>query len=156
MSQPITELRRVNVRAIILKDGKLLAVKHKTSTGEESPYWAVPGGGLDPMESIEDGLQREILEETGVVAKPGKLLFIQQFPSKREGRDEELELFFFVDGSDAYQNIDLTKTSHGDAEIARMEFIDPTSEQILPAFLSTIDIARYITEDQPVYISSQL
>ena len=56
MSQPITELRRVNVRAIIWKDGKLLAVKHKTSPGEESPYWAVPGGGLDPMESIEDGL----------------------------------------------------------------------------------------------------
>ena len=38
--------RRINVRAIIYKDGKLLAVKHKHGDNI-SHYYAVPGGGLD-------------------------------------------------------------------------------------------------------------
>ena len=44
------EKRRVNVRGIIWRDGKLLAVKHKNNDGSEADYWAVPGGGLDPHE----------------------------------------------------------------------------------------------------------
>lgn len=51
--------RRVGVRAIIYKDGKILAVKHKTKDGEAS-FWAIPGGGLEPGESIENGLRREV------------------------------------------------------------------------------------------------
>ena len=52
--------RRVNVRGIIWREGKILAVKHKDPDGTESSYWAVPGGGLDLLEWVEDGVQREI------------------------------------------------------------------------------------------------
>ena len=69
--------RRINVRAIIYKDGKLLAVKHKHGDNI-SHYYAVPGGGLDPHESLVDGLARELREETGIDAVIGNLLFIQQ------------------------------------------------------------------------------
>ena len=65
--------RRINVRAIIYKDGKLLAVKHKHGDNI-SHYYAVPGGGLDPQESLIDGLARELHEETGIDAVIGNLL----------------------------------------------------------------------------------
>lgn len=144
--------RRVNVRSIIFNDGKLLAVKHKTSTGGEADYWAIPGGGLDPHESLENGTRREVMEELGVTARVGKLLFMQQFASTRKGFSEELELFFHIENPEDFSTIDFTTTSHGADELARCEFIDPKKEQLLPLFLSTIDIASHIERDSPVRI----
>lgn len=148
--------RRINVRAIIWHKGKLLAVKHKSKSGEESPYWALPGGGLDPLESLEDGIARELMEEFGVTAKVGRMLFGQQFPSSREYRDEELEFYYLITNPEGFMSIDLAATSHGTAELARVEFIDPSTHDIMPVLLTTIDIARYVDTVQPVFIANNL
>ena len=150
------EKRRVNVRGIIWRDGKLLAVKHKNSDGSEADYWAIPGGGLDPHESLAAGTARELMEETAIPAAVGKLLFIQQFRSIRRGYEEELELFFHIENPDDFTHIDLTATSHGVEEIARIEFIDPTTELVYPRFISDIDMNDYVTRDQPVYFFENL
>ena len=147
--------RRVNVRAIIYKDGKLLAVKHKH--GEDiSHYYAVPGGGLDPQESLVDGLARELREETGVNAVIGNLLFIQQFPSARAGYAEELEFFFTVKNPDDFININLETTSHGAEELAVCEFVDPASVTLYPEFLQSIDLAGYANNDRPTLVIDNL
>ncbi len=148
--------RRVNVRAIIWDGSKLLAVKHKTKSGQEADYWALPGGGLDPLESLEDGVKRELLEETGIAPKIGKLLFGQQLLSGRSRYDEELEFFYHVTNPEAYASIDLTQSSHGAIELDRCEFIDPRRERILPEFLQTIDIEAHISGDLPVTIVNNL
>lgn len=152
----ILEKRRVNVRALIWHEGKLLAVKHKSEHGGEANYWCVPGGGLDPMESLEDGLRREILEETGVKAQIGRLVLIQQFPSERKHRDEELEFFFVVENGADFTAIDLSKTSHGLEELSRIEFIDPSKEYILPKVLSTPELIAAMKSEQPVIIYNEL
>lgn len=144
--------RRVNVRAIIYQNGKLLAVKHLGSNGEAAAYYAVPGGGLDPHESLEQGLVRELFEELGVTAKVGRLLFIQQFPSGREGYEEELEFFFAIDNPEDFTNLDISATSHGSIELAVCEFVDPHSVTIYPKFLQQIEIEPYCTDAHPVLI----
>lgn len=146
--------RRIGVRAIIFKDGKILANKFYDGGGE-STHWATPGGGLDPHESLVDGLTREIIEETGITPKIGRLLFVQQFSSGRQDRDEELEFFFHVTNPEDFTLIDLAATTHGAAELTRCEFIDPT-QYLLPKFLQTIDIASYITEQKPVFLFTEL
>jgi len=147
--------RRINVRAIIYKDGKLLAVKHKH--GEDiSHYYAVPGGGLDPQESLVDGLARELREETGINAVIGNLLFIQQFPSARAGYAEELEFFFTVKNPDDFININLETTSHGAEELAVCEFVDPASVTLYPEFLQSIDIVGYANNDRPTLVIDNL
>lgn len=148
--------RRINVRAIVWRDGKILGVKHKDDNGSESEYWAVPGGGLDPLESLHDGVRREMMEETGVEASIGKLLFIQQFRSRRAGFDEELELFFHVEDSPEFDAVDLASTSHGAAEIARIEFVDPKTVNILPKILSTLDLSTLIAQDASVDVVDNL
>jgi len=147
--------RRIGVRAIIFKDGKLLANKFHSENGE-SAYWATPGGGLDPHESLEQGLARELMEETGIKAQVGKLLFIQQFRSTRANRDEELEFFFHVTNPEAFTQVKLDETTHGAQELTRCEYINPTKEYLLPAFLQSIDIESYIKADKPVFIANEL
>lgn len=140
------------------EDGLVFAVKHKDrTTGEESKYWATFGGGLDPHESLHDGLVRESVEETGIVPKIGRLLFIQQFVAyHRDGRTtEKMELFFHVENTEDYkQPIDLSSTSHG-YELERVDFV-PTDSFILPSFLSSINVREFIDTNQPVYLINNL
>lgn len=145
--------RRIAVRGIIIKNDKVLAVKHKNADGDEVDFWAIPGGGLNPHESLADGLTREILEELGVVPKLGRLLFIQQY---RDEKREYLELFFHITNAENFQDIDLASTSHGTLEISRCEFIDSKKEHLLPTFLQSVDITAALAESSPIQIESYL
>ena len=147
--QPV---RRVNVRGIIFKDGKVFAQTIKKN-GVEGNYWCTPGGGIDPAESLENALHREMIEETGVVPKIGRLLLMQQF---HDGEKEHLEFFFLIENAEDYETIDLASTSHGGLEIGRCGFIDPSEENLLPKVLQTLDIASYVNEVQPVLVINML
>lgn len=144
--------RRVNVRAIIYQNGKLLAVKHRHENGKAVAYYAVPGGGLDPNESLQQGLKREIVEELGVEPVVGRLLFTQQYHTIRKGFDEELELFFAIENVDDFESLDISATSHGSAELAVCEYVDPREVEIFPRFLSTIELSAYFSDTLPVLV----
>jgi 8-oxo-dGTP pyrophosphatase MutT (NUDIX family) len=146
--------RRVNVRGVIFNDGKLFCQQLKPGANKEiRDYWCTPGGGLDDDESLHDGLRREMIEETGIAPKIGKLLFVQQF---HDGKKEQLEFFFHIENPEDYTVIDLTATSHGELEIAHCEFVDPKTHHILPSLLQSIDIESHIETAQPVLIDSEL
>ncbi len=145
--------RRIATRGIIEKDGTIFAVKHKDEHGNEVDFWAVPGGGLDPLESIDDNLTREMIEETGIAPKIGKLLFVQQY---RDEKREYLEFFFHITNTEDYSAVDLTLTTHGALELSRCEFINPKTEIILPDFLQTIDLQSALTPNTPPHIFSYL
>lgn len=148
--------RRVAIRGIIYRDGQILATKQREDDGTESEHWSTFGGGLDPQESLIDGLQREMIEETGIVPKIGKLLFIQQFKNPDDPTKEHLEFFFNIENTEDYETIDLSATTHGAQEIVRAEFIDPKTAHVLPAFLSEIEVNDYVENDLPVYIYNNL
>lgn len=150
--------RRIGVRGIAYKDGKLLSVLHKDHDGNPVDWWAIPGGGLDPGESIEQCVAREMIEETGIEPKIGRLLFVQQFPFTRHTGEvrEQMEFFFHLENPEAYEAIDLTTTTHGAQELAEISWIDPKSSNVLPEFLQTIDLELYTTTNQPVYIWNEL
>lgn len=54
---------RVTVKGLCVKDGKLLLVREPRAGGGQ---WDLPGGGLDFGESFQEGLEREVREETGL------------------------------------------------------------------------------------------
>lgn len=153
------DARRVCVRGIILKDGSLFCQELKNADGSGRGFWCTPGGGLEPGESLVEGVRREIVEETGVEPVVGNLLFVQQYsennPNTDHNASEFLEFFFHIKNAEDFEAVDLTATSHGTAEIYRCEFIDPKTENILPKFLQTIDIQPYLESDQPVYLYSE-
>ena len=87
-----------------------------------------------------------------MTAKPGKLLFIQQFPSSRASYEEELEFFFAVDNPDDFTDIDISQTTHGAQELAVCEYIDSSQCVLYPEFLQHTDIAQYINSNQSVLV----
>ena len=125
--------RRITVRGIIEKDGRLFCVRQKHSDGSVNDFWCTPGGGLESQESLHDALRRELVEELGVAPKIGTLLAVQQY---RESHIEFLEFFFNIENADEYTSIDLEMTSHGTQELVEYDFIDPSSVFILPEFLN--------------------
>ncbi|MCH5288145.1 MAG: NUDIX hydrolase [Christensenellaceae bacterium] len=53
---------QVRVTGVLIEDGRLLLVKQKLS---EARSWSLPGGRLERGETLEQGVVREIKEETG-------------------------------------------------------------------------------------------
>jgi ADP-ribose pyrophosphatase YjhB (NUDIX family) len=146
--------RRIAVRGIIFKDGKLLCQKLTAYRRDDRDFWCTPGGGLDIGEQLEDGLRREMIEETGIDPKIGRLLFMQQF--SEDGKKEQMEFFFLIENPEDYMAINLEETTHGVLEIEQVEFINPKTEVVLPAFLQTIDLDHLTSVVEPVRIYNEI
>lgn len=72
------EIERTIVSAVIFsKDGKLLmGRKDPSKGGVYSDCWHIPGGGVDPEETFEDALKREVREETGIDIAPYEIIAV--------------------------------------------------------------------------------
>jgi 8-oxo-dGTP diphosphatase len=56
------------------KEGKVLVLKRTHGDEQDSDMWDIPGGGIEEGEIIEDGLKREVKEETGLLIQDVKIL----------------------------------------------------------------------------------
>jgi len=63
----------VRVAAVVVKDGRVLLARHEK--GGES-YWVLPGGAVEPGETLAEALQRELREEAGLAVEPGDIIFV--------------------------------------------------------------------------------
>lgn len=71
--QSNSQLPVVGVGAIVVHEGAVLLVKRGQQPNEGE--WAIPGGKLKWGETLKQGAEREILEETGVTIEAGELLY---------------------------------------------------------------------------------
>ena len=60
------------VGAVVVHEGRLLLVRRGREPGRG--LWSVPGGRLEPGESLAQGCAREVLEETGLRVVPGDVV----------------------------------------------------------------------------------
>ncbi len=66
-------IQKVRVEAVLVENEKILLVQQKVSS---SRNWSLPGGTLETGESIEQGIKRELKEETGLDIAIEKLLYV--------------------------------------------------------------------------------
>lgn len=82
---------RVICRAVILdkNNNKILLVRNKGAR-----FWYPAGGGWQPGESMTDCVEREVLEETGLIVHLERLLYVQQFSPN--AKEVHLEMFWLA------------------------------------------------------------
>jgi 8-oxo-dGTP diphosphatase len=83
MSREYPQAPIVGVGAVILDGDRVLLIRrgHEPLQGQ----WSIPGGALEVGETLNEGVQREVLEETGLTVEP--VAMIEVFD--RIARDEE-------------------------------------------------------------------
>lgn len=70
-TQPI-----IGVGAIIWKGDQVLLVRQDKYPEYGANFWTLPGGGQEVGESVEQALQREVMEETGLTIEIGPLVLV--------------------------------------------------------------------------------
>ena len=74
---------RLAVRAAILDQDRLLMVN--AYPGEKSDLWCLPGGGVEPGQSLPENLLREVHEETGLKIVVGAPIIVSEFHDPDRG-----------------------------------------------------------------------
>lgn len=80
---------RVVAAAICTKEEKVLITKRE-ALSQYGGYWEFPGGKLEPNESPEEALKREMQEELGIAVNVERI-----FDAIHHGRDDQETLVLF-------------------------------------------------------------
>lgn len=82
-----TIVQRVAAKAVIVdKDGKVLVVREAPeATRSHTGQYQIVGGRVDPGESFEDALHREVLEETGLKVKILQPIYVGEWRPQVQG-----------------------------------------------------------------------
>jgi ADP-ribose pyrophosphatase YjhB (NUDIX family) len=74
---------RVRPTALILRDEHVLLVEYSDEAGL---HYNLPGGGAEPGETLEEGVKREVFEETQAQINVGSIAFVYECaPHKQSG-----------------------------------------------------------------------
>lgn len=90
-------MKRIRVAGLIeVNDGYVLMHRKNVkqtpnSTKPYGEYYVFPGGGLEENETDKEGVEREILEELGIVVKVGERIFSKV---RNDGPDELYEYIY--------------------------------------------------------------
>jgi ADP-ribose pyrophosphatase YjhB (NUDIX family) len=64
-------------------DGRILLIRRT-----DNNYWSIPGGGLEPGESVREATAREVKEETGITCEVTGLVGIYSDPNHVAAYDD--------------------------------------------------------------------
>ncbi|WP_324760143.1 NUDIX hydrolase [Haloarcula montana] len=84
---------RQGAKALVRTDDSVLLVRERHSDG--TPFWTLPGGGVEPEERPETGLRRELREELNCRAHVGEPS--AWFPYRHEGESDVVSVYTVFD-----------------------------------------------------------
>lgn len=109
----------VAAKAVIEHEGKILILResNRYADGTETGNYDFPGGRIDPEETLEQALLREVAEETGMLIEKGDLFHVYENFVDIQGEDTHIVRLYFIcasmlpdvvlsDDHDDYQWID--------------------------------------------------
>jgi len=125
----------VGVGAIVIKDGRVLLVQRAAPPSRG--LWAIPGGSLEAGETLQQGAEREIREETGVVVRAGAPVYAFDF-LQYDDQNRLQYHFVIVDMEGEYLGGEVKAAD--DALAAR--WVSPAELPDLPVSANTLKILR--------------
>lgn len=116
----------------------LMRVQEPISGNE---FWVTPGGGLEPGESDEDALRREVVEETGATRfSVDRLVWTRRVDFTWDNRDFSQDEYFYLVQTDPFEPVMDGNPAQGEASAFRefrwwsIEDIGRSEETLGPLF----------------------
>lgn len=79
--------KRNSVKALVVENDRILLTRNRDRMGD---FHLLPGGGQEFGETLHRALVREVLEETGCVVRPGRLILVRDYVgANHEFADED-------------------------------------------------------------------
>ena len=133
----------VGVGAIIFDaEGRVLLIERGKPPAEGQ--WSVPGGKLEPRETLAQAVAREVLEETGLVVEVGTLACVIE---RMSGDHHFVILDYFA------RVIGGALAAGSDARAAR--YVDPGELAALPLTDGLVDVLARARATQPPWSTSR-
>jgi 8-oxo-dGTP pyrophosphatase MutT (NUDIX family) len=79
---------RVRPTALVIQDDRVLCIEYKDEVGV---HYNLPGGGAEPGETLEDGVRREMLEETGAAVEVGPIAMVYEYAPHQQSGDYDTD-----------------------------------------------------------------
>lgn len=143
---------RNSAKALVVSEGKVLLNKCRSRLGE---YYALPGGGQHPGETLEEAVKRELLEETGVSVRPIRLaaLYERIASGREDGANHKMYFIFLCER----ENVPVKKPTERDSyqigiEWVPIETIEKTN--LFPAVVRT-EMKRVLASQGAVFLGSE-
>ncbi len=119
-------IQRIAMKAVILNDeGKVLLVRvaDTPKAGPNAGKYGLPGGKLKPGEAWNEGLVREVFEETGIKVTPTKPISIGEWRPEVQGLQLQIVGVFITCTAERYE---VTLSSENDAYLwaSKQDFSD--------------------------------
>lgn len=109
---------------IVNEEGRVLLVLRKKDP--ERHKWSIPGGKVDPFETLERTLVREVEEETGLIVEVERLLCTDE--TIRSGQDLHLLSLIYKVRYGGGEPRNLEPHKHADVRWFALDALPPTEE----------------------------
>ena len=151
---------RPTVRVLLIDPvGRLLLIKVVAFDGGD-PVWFLPGGGLEPGESVEMAARREVAEETGLIGcRIGEEVWQRRVVHTIDGATWDLRERYFLAPVASFDPVPSGLTAYEAANILQLrwwtlEELSATAERLVPQGLAAL-FSPYLIERRTVTRAEQ-
>lgn len=134
----MSDLRlRISVKGLFFNDNnEVLLVEVKSKPDGE--YFCAPGGGLKEGETLQQAVERELIEETGYIGKADDIVFVQDLKFPFGDLNRQLEIFFSGKITGKSQGVE---ADHKFKFVSKEEF---RQKKFLPSELDPFDLKNSV------------
>ena len=125
------------VAVVVEQEDQILLLKRE-NTGWMDGFWGMPGGGLNPNETIAEAAARETYEEVGILVNPEDLELIHVLHVRRGGNKDVLGFMFIAH---AWKGIAENREPHYCSEVQWFN-IHSLPSKIIPQTLEAFKQAK--------------
>lgn len=120
------------VTGILVKneEGKVLLVKKPDGVGPYAGTYLTPGGGVETGESIDEAVQRELYEETGVKATNIRRVLFDDAVTENWNGEKTHYIMLLYTGE--YVSGDLKPTANDDDNLEVIKWFSPSELNAIP------------------------
>ncbi|MCI4319177.1 MAG: NUDIX domain-containing protein [Thermoplasmata archaeon] len=79
----------LGVKAVIIREDRALILRRSRRSPTYAGFWDLPGGYVEHGETLEEAVVREVLEETSLAARVGRVVDVYEAVGKR-GRGKSI------------------------------------------------------------------